>query len=156
MDWLLFGVQWLHVLLGILWFGYALAMYFLVTPALMELPEAQGRITNARLGEIGAKVFPFVGIAVLVLGIIRGTLFGPIDTFEDVVGTAYGITWVVAMVSTVALFITGARYIGPTFEGLKDTPDYGASVARLRRISTIDLGLFFIVFTCMILMRFGL
>ena len=29
-----FAVQWVHVLLGILWFGYALSMYFLVTPAL--------------------------------------------------------------------------------------------------------------------------
>ena len=156
MDWLQFAVQWLHVLLGILWFGYALSMYFLVTPALMELPEAQGRVTNARLGEIGKKVFPFVGLAVLALGVIRGTLFGPINSVDDLFGTAYGWTWLVALVATVALFYTGARYIGPTFEGLKDTPDYAGSVARLRRISTIDLGLFFVVFTCMILMRFGL
>ena len=154
MDWFQFAVQWLHVLLGILWFGYALSMYFLVTPALMELPEAQGRVTNARLGEIGAKVFPFVGIAVLVLGIIRGTFLGPINSVDDIFGTMYGLTWLVALLTTVALFYTGARYIGPTFEGLRDTPDY-ASVGRLRRISTIDLGLFFIVFTCMILMRFG-
>ena len=155
MDWLQFVVQWLHVLLGILWFGYALSMYFLVAPALMELPEAQGRITNARVGEIGAKVFPIVGLAVLALGVIRGTLFGPIDSLEDLVGTAYGWTWLVALVTTIALFVTGARFIGPIFEGLKDTPDYPASVRRLRRITTIDLGLFFIVFTCMILMRFG-
>jgi uncharacterized membrane protein len=155
LNWLQFAVQWLHVLLGILWFGYALSMYFLVTPALMELPEAQGRITNSRLGEIGKRVFPVVGLAVLLLGVVRGTVFGPIDSFDYLFGTTYGWTWLVALVTTVALFYTGARYIGPTFEGLKDTPDYGASVARLRRISTIDLGLFFIVFTCMILMRFG-
>ncbi len=155
MDWLQFAVQWLHVLLGILWFGYALSMYFLVTPALMELPEAQGRVTNARLGEIGKKTFPFVGLAVLALGVIRGTVFGPINSVDDLLGTAYGWTWLVALVTTVALFYTGARYIGPTFEGLKDAPDYAGSVARLRRISTIDLGLFFVVFTCMILMRFG-
>jgi uncharacterized membrane protein len=156
MDWLLFAVQWLHVLLGILWFGYALSMYFLVTPALMELPEAQGRTTNARLGEIGAKVFPFVGITVLVLGIVRGTLLGPIGSIDDLFGTAYGWTWLVALVTTVALFYTGARHIGPTFEALRDSPDYAGSVARLRRVSQIDLGLFFIVFTCMVLMRFGL
>ena len=155
MDWLQFAVQWLHVLLGILWFGYALSMYFLVTPALRELPAAQGRVTNARLGEIGKKTFPFVGLAVLALGVIRGTVFGPINSVDDLFGTAYGWTWLVALVTTVALFYTGARYIGPTFEGLKDTPDYAGSVTRLRRISTIDLGLFFVVFTCMILMRFG-
>ena len=145
----------LHVLLGILWFGYALSMYFLVAPALMELPEAQGRITNARVGEIGAKVFPIVGLAVLALGIIRGTIFGPINSLDDLFGTAYGWTWLVALVTTIALFVTGARFIGPLFEGLRDTPDYPASVRRLRRITTIDLGLFLVVFTCMILMRFG-
>jgi uncharacterized membrane protein len=156
MNWPEFAVQWLHVLLGILWFGYALSMYFLVTPALIELPEAQGRITNSRLGETGAKVFPIVGLSVLVLGIIRGTFLGPIKSLEDLFGTAYGWTWLVALVATLAIFYTGARYVGPIFEGLRDTPDYVASVQRLRRISTIDLGLFFIVFTCMILMRFGL
>ena len=156
MNWLQFAVQWLHVLLGILWFGYALSMYFLITPALMELPEGQGRITNSRLGEIGKRVFPIVGLLVVALGIIRGTVFGPINSFDDLFGTAYGWTWLVALLATVALFYTGARYIGPTFEGLKDAPDYPAAVQRLRRISTFDLGLFFVVFTCMILMRFGL
>lgn len=155
MNWPQFVVQWLHVLLGIVWFGYALALYFLISPALMELPEAQGRSTNARIGEIGAKVFPFVGIAVLLLGVIRGTVFGPINSLEDLFGTAYGWTWLVAMVTTVALFVTGARFIGPAFERMKDAPDYAAGVQRLRRVSAIDLGLFFVVFTCMILMRFG-
>ena len=156
MDWGQFVVQWLHVLLGILWFGYALSMFFLVSPALAELPEGQGRITNARIGEIGKKVFPFVGMAVLLLGVVRGTIFGPIDSLEGLFGTAYGWTWIVALVTTIALFVTGARFIGPAFESLKDAPDYPAAVQRLRRISMVDLGLFAIVFTCMILMRFGL
>ena len=156
MDWAQFVIQWLHVLLGILWFGYALSMFFLVSPALAEMPEGQGRITNARIGEIGKKVFPFVGMAVLLLGVVRGTLFGPIDSLEVLFGTAYGWTWLVALVTTIALFVTGARFIGPAFEGLKDAADYPAAVQRLRRISMIDLGLFAIVFTCMILMRFGL
>jgi uncharacterized membrane protein len=156
MNWLQFAVQWLHVLLGILWFGYALSMYFLVAPALMELPESQGRITNARLGAIGARVFPFVAVLVVLLGVIRGTLFGPINSLEDLFGTAYGWTWLVALVATLGLLYTGARHIGPIFEGLKDTKDYAADAVRLRRVSQIDLGIFFVVFTCMILMRFGM
>ena len=99
MNWLQFGVQWLHVLLGIVWFGYAIAMYFLVGPTLAELPESQGRITNARLGEVG-------------------------------------------------------RHMGPLLEGIKESPDYRAAGERIRAVSRIDLGLFGIVFTCMILMRF--
>jgi putative copper export protein len=83
-------------------------------------------------------------------------VFGPIDSVDDLFGTAYGWTFIVALVGTLGLFYTGARHIGPTFEGLKDTPDYGAAMRRLRRITQVDLGLFFVVFTCMILMRFGL
>jgi uncharacterized membrane protein len=108
-DWPQFVVQWLHVLLGILWFGYALSMYFLVSPALMQLPEHQGRITNSRLGAIGKRVFPVVAILVLLLGIVRGTVFGPINSLEDLFGTAYGWTWLVALVATLGLVFTGAR-----------------------------------------------
>jgi putative copper export protein len=154
-NWPLFIVQWIHVLLGVLWFGYALSMYFLISPTLMELPEQQGRITNSSLARVGGRVFPIVGLLVLALGILRGTVFGPINSLEDLFGTTYGWTWLVALVGTVALFYTGARYIGPIFESLKDVDDYPAAVARLRRVSGIDLGLFFVVFTCMILMRFG-
>ena len=156
MNWLQFAVQWLHVLLGILWFGYALSMYFLVTPALRELPESQGRITTGRLGEIGGRVFPIVSVLVLLLGVIRGTVFGPIDSIDDLFGTAYGWTFIVALLATLGLFYTGARYLGPGFTALREAPDYLAAAARVRRIAQIDLGLFFIVFTCMILMRFGL
>ena len=75
MDWLLFAVQWLHVLLGITWFGYAISMYFLVGPAIMQMPEEQQRNLFSKLGAAG-RVFPVVGTSVLVLGFIRGTFLG--------------------------------------------------------------------------------
>lgn len=156
MDWLQFAVQWTHVLLGILWFGYALSMYFLVSPPLADLPEGQLREINYRLGTLGARIFPVVATLVLVLGFVRGTFLGPINTVEDVFGTAYGLTWLVALVGTLGLFYTGARYIGPGWEGLREAPDFHAAAARLRRVARIDLVIFFIVFTCMVLMRFGL
>jgi uncharacterized membrane protein len=152
-DWLQFGVQWLHVLLGITWFGYAIAMYFLVGPALAELPEGQGRITYSRLGEIGSRVFPIVAVLVLVLGILRGTVFGRIQSF-DALSTTYGIVWIIALVFTLGLIFTGARYMGPLLEGIKEAPDYRLAGERIRSVSRIDLGLFGVVFTCMILMRF--
>ena len=116
MDWFTFGVQWLHVLLGILWFGYALSMYFLITPALVELPEGQGRITNARLAEIGTRVFPIVSVLVLLLGILRGTVFGRIQSV-DALFTTYGIVWMIALLFTLGLIFTGARFMGPRWRG---------------------------------------
>ena len=156
MNWLTFAVQWLHVLLGITWFGYAITMFFLVTPPLMKLPEAQQRDIFHRLGEVGARVFPVVAVLVILLGIVRGTVLGPIQSLDALFGTAYGWTWIVALVATVGLVVNGARNIGPKFEALGHTPDFADAAARLRRYSIIDLGLFGVVFTCMILMRFGL
>jgi len=154
MDWLLFAVQWLHVLLGITWFGYAISMYFLVGPAIMQMPEEQQRNLFGKLGAAG-RVFPVVGTSVLVLGFIRGTFLGQIDGIDDVFGTAYGITWLVALLTTLALFVTGARLVGPTVQSLPTTSDFGVTAARLRRFATIDMILFGVVFTCMILMRLG-
>jgi hypothetical protein len=128
-------------------------MHFLVSPTLAQLPEEQGRITNSRLGEVGKRVFPVLSLLVLALGILRGTVFGRIQSFEALT-TTYGIVWLLALVVTIAIIVNGAVFIGPRFEGLKDTPDYRGTVARLRSLTMIDLALFTIVFTCMILMRF--
>src|SRR5262245_30647226 len=155
MNWLQFAVQWLHVLLGITWFGYSIAMYFLIVPPLMSQPESQLRDTYHRLGERGARVFPIVGSLVLILGIIRGTLFGPIQSLDLIFTTAYGITWLVALLATLALFANGARNIGPSFAALRDSPDFAAGFERVRNYVRVDLALFGLVFTCMILMRFG-
>jgi uncharacterized membrane protein len=154
-NWFQFGVQWLHVLFGILWFGYNLSMAFLVAPPLASLPDEQLREIYRRLGEVGARVFPIVGALVVLLGIIRGTVLGPIKSVSDAFTTSYGITWLVALVATLALFYTGARYVGPGFAALADAPDFRAAGARLQVFTRIDLGLFFVIFTCMILMRFG-
>ncbi|HEY7527288.1 MAG TPA: hypothetical protein VIA82_10710 [Candidatus Limnocylindria bacterium] len=154
MNWLTFAVQWLHVLLGILWFGYSLSMFFLITPPLRSLPEETQRAVFRQLGTLGARVFPVVGILVLVLGFVRGTFLGPIKGL-DAFGTAYGITWLVALLATIGLFYTGARYLGPGFAALADAADFSAAGERVRRVAGIDLVIFFVIFTCMILMRFG-
>lgn len=155
MDWAQFAIQWLHVLLGILWFGYALSMAFLVAPALARLPEGPQREANFHLGQLGQRVFPIVAPLVILLGFVRGTFFGPIDSIDTAFGTAYGITWVLALLVSIAIVVNGARFIGPLTKGLKDAPDFHAASARIQRLTFIDLGLFAVVFTCMVLMRFG-
>ena len=156
MNWLLFAVQWLHVLLGIVWFGYALSAYFFVSPAIARMAEPAQREANKRLGAVTARVLPGVAGLVLLLGILRGTVFGPIDSLDALFGTAYGLTWLVALVVTIGLMVHGARFLGPAIEGLGDTPDYPRAAARVRRLATADLAGFAVVFTSMILMRFGL
>jgi hypothetical protein len=101
-------------------------------------------------------VLPGVAGLVVLLGILRGTVFGPIDSIDALFGTAYGLTWLVALVVSIGLVIHGARSLGPAIEGLGAAADFPRAAARVRRLATADLAGFAVVFTCMILMRFGL
>lgn len=168
MDWIVFVVQWLHVILGIFWFGAILYSDFILIPAINTLPLATQKAVGAALGVRGNRIFPAVAVAVLILGVIRGTMFGPIKSF-DALTTAYGITWLVALVATIVTIVFAVRVLGPSLERLGSIPDAealnpdGSASARLttlleqaKRNSFLELGLFLVIFTCMILMRFGL
>ena len=68
MDWFLFGVQWLHVLLGIFWFGNALAVAAFLIPAVSTLPIPTQRQVGGRYADIAERTFNVVAPAVIVLG----------------------------------------------------------------------------------------
>jgi uncharacterized membrane protein len=165
MDWALFVVQWTHVLLGILWFGYSLALAVFVIPAISRLSIQTQQQIGAALGERAEPILDVVVPTILVLGVIRGTLLGPIDSVDDVFTTAYGLTWLVALVTIVILYLWGRFVIiravsrlatAPlTAEG-GPTPELDEALARVKQLTVLELAGFFVIFTCMILMRFGL
>ena len=107
MNWITFSVQWLHVLLGIVWFGYSLALAIFFIPAISRLSIPTQRQIGAALGEHARPIIDVVAPSILVLGVIRGTLLGPIDSVDDVLTTAYGLTWLLAIVTIVAVFLWG-------------------------------------------------
>ena len=74
MDWLVFVVQWLHVLLAILWFGNSLSLATITIPAISRLPLVRQQEVGAQLGEVGTRVIDIVAPAVIILGILRGTV----------------------------------------------------------------------------------
>jgi len=165
MGWLVFGVQWLHVLLGIFWFGSTLYLDFVLIPALMTLPLGEQRRAGAAIGARAVPIFTGVAVAVIVLGILRGTVFGQIKSL-DALGTQYGVTWLVALVAAVATAYWGLRILTPAVKNLYTIPEseagaageqspIAAAVADIRRKGQIELLGFFVIFTCMILMRFG-
>jgi uncharacterized membrane protein len=163
-DWLQFIVQWLHVLLGILWFGAALYTDVILIPAISGFSLEKQRELGAALGVRGTAVFRIVGPAIIVLGFVRGTVFGPIKSI-DALTTAYGITWLVALVVALALY----RWAFTTYAGALEalttvplapdgsaTPEVVAATERVKRLAVLELVFFFVIFTCMVLMRFGL
>ncbi|MBA2756005.1 MAG: hypothetical protein H0U37_00995 [Chloroflexi bacterium] len=165
MDWLVVVVQWLHVLLGILWFGNALALAVIVIPAMNRLPIVRQREIGGAIGLRSNRIFPVVVPLIILLGIARGTVLGPIKSLDILFGTAYGLTWLAALVVTTLTFIWGLRVIVPAVEAMERAPvnAHGTPTAaliaatdRAKRLVLVELIGFLGIYTCMILMRFGL
>ena len=113
----------------------------------------------------GTRVIEVVGPAVIVLGILRGTVFGQIKDADSLLGTAYGITWLVALVVAIATFLWGRFVIVPSTRALMKAPvnpdgtataDLTRALSRAKLVTVLELLGFTVIFTCMILMRFGL
>ena len=104
MGWLVIVIQWLHVLLGMLWFISALLVAMVLVPTLNRLPLAVQREVGGQYGERTVRIFNVVIPLVIVLGFVRGTVFGPIKSIEAAFTTAYGLTWLVALVAAIATY----------------------------------------------------
>lgn len=167
MDWLQVVVQWLHVLMGITWFGSAITLNFIVIPAMTKLPLDRQREFGRHLGERADFVIKRAAMAVIVLGILRGTVFGPIKSV-DVLTSTYGITWIVGLIAATSTFVWGTRFVGAAVFRMNSidaahafnndgtmTPAFSSAFAVVKRNGLLELVGFVVVFTCMILMRFG-
>jgi putative copper export protein len=171
MEALQIAVHWLHVVAAILWVGTGVTVTMLVMPLLAGLPPEQQRPIGRRLAPQLSRFYSIVAGVVFLLGILRGTVFGPIRGVDTLFGTPYGLTWLAALVLTIGLMVLGARFAGPTFErmyaddslwsgagGPAGAPGAGlqAHAQLLRTLAVIELVGFAVVITLMILMRFGL
>jgi hypothetical protein len=94
-----------------------------------------------------------VGGTTILLGIIRGLVSG----VWSVLGSAYGLTWIASLLLGIGLAFFGARLTGPTVARLASAEhaNYGAHLTRLSRLGRVELGLFLVLFSMMIAMRFG-
>jgi len=165
MDWPVVAVQWLHVLLGILWFGNALVLDVIVIPAINRMPIVSQREVASYIGSRATPIFHVVVPLIVVLGIIRGTVLGPIKSVDVLFGSAYGLTWLTALGATIVTYLFGLFVIIPALRKMdlaplgpdgSPTPALAAATARVKRLVGLELLGFLVIFTCMILMRFGL
>jgi uncharacterized membrane protein len=149
----LIAVQWLHVLGGIFWFGSTLTNNVVVIPAIKaQTPESQKTWWRSYSSSYGKMIAAVAG-ATIVLGIVRGLIGG----VWSVLGSAYGLTWIASLLLGIGLALVGARLTGPTAEKLasEDQASYGANLDRLGLLGRFELGLFVLLFSLMIAMRFG-
>jgi uncharacterized membrane protein len=158
MVWLIL-VQWLHVLGGIFWFGGSMYITLILIPAQLPLPREKQQEVAARVSPLTTRVLTPVALLVIVLGFIRGTFLGRLHSVQDVFGSAYGVTWLVALVGAIALQTYIRVILDPDVKRLntaKSNGEYDATLARVKVLTVVELLGFFAIFTCMILMRFDL
>lgn len=150
-------VQWLHVLGGIFWFGGVLFTNFVLVPAVRMMSASAQQELAVAIGRTARIILP-IGYTTIALGIVRGTVFGPVKSIDFLLGTAYGITWLVALVVAVVLVLYGQFVLEPFREQLRHatTDEAAALVKRAAALFGTELLMFVVIFTAMILMRFGL
>ncbi len=166
--WSVMLIQWLHVLMGITWFGTVIFYNFVALPAVMSFPLKDQGVFIHSLAKYTPRLVVPASILVILLGILRGTVFGPIKSVSVLFGTAYGITWMIALAFALINFVEGIG-IGKLAESLntievdahtlkegKVPTALATKMQQIKRRTFISLLVFIPIFTCMILMRFGL
>ena len=95
MNWFAVVVHWLHVFLAVLWLGGRMVRVLLVDAAVRRLPEASRFEMQSFIDRRATQIFVPAIIGVSVTGILRGTVFGPIKSLDTLLGTPYGLTFLV-------------------------------------------------------------
>jgi uncharacterized membrane protein len=154
MVWVLAGLQLLHVLSGIFWFGSLMMNLFVVLPALRSLPQdAQVPSMRAVSRRYGQIISPVAALTILLgvgLGIAGGVL--------GVLWTPYGVTWLAAIVLGGAVGASGARLTGPTAGLAADAQDperFSGLLTKLQRYGRMEFGGMMGLVVLMVAMRFG-
>ena len=137
MDPLVVGVvHWLHVFLGIFWFGTILYTRIVLFPSLATLPpDTYAAARKAMVSGNAARWTQIFSYGTVALGIIRGAMTG---VFAELT-TVYGITYLAALALGVFMIL------------LLYSPWFRPPIWR-----KVYVGCFPVMFTLMVLMRFGL
>ena len=157
MVWLEASVQGLPILFATFWFGSTLFTDFVLMPAVMGMSPAGQRELGQRIGPITARLEPRAAVATIVLGGLRGTVFGPVQSLSALVGTAYGLTWLVSLLLAVGLFAFGEWVLTPAIARIPRTatPEEQARlIGQVRRYTLIQLAAFLLILVAMVAMHY--
>lgn len=149
-------VQWLHLIAGLLWVGGHVVAGYLLPRAMLDKPAPAARAVYDPFNRVLRPLLIAAGVTVVVAGVLRGTLFGPVQSLDFAFGTPYGLTWLVALALTVTLMVHAGRWQQQLPELIWNGELRGPEAqARVDRHGLMELTLFAGVLVCMVLMRFG-
>jgi putative copper export protein len=150
-------IEGLHMLSATFWFGGTLFVNFVIGPAAERTSPAAAGEMGSQIGIQANRVIPPVAGLAILLGLLRGTVWGPIDSLSAVFNTGFGRWWFIALVLAVITFMWGRRLTGPAAVAIGEAAtadERAARVQRALRLASIELVGFLGIFSMMILMRF--
>ena len=123
------------MLFGIFWFGSQMYLDSSIRPAIARLPAESQAIMGVALGQgMARRITVVTSTGTVLLGALRGLAGGVLDALD----TAYGYTWLAAL--AIGTFMVASIW----------TRGFGGRIRPL-----LWNGLFVVMFTLMIAMRFG-
>ena len=130
------AVHWMHVFLGIFWFGTVLYTRLVLFPSLKSVPPETERAVRAALLSGRARRFTMIfAYGTVTLGIVRGAITGVYGELDTLYGRTYLAALAIGVIMIVYLFAP-LPFQHPLLQKL-----YMAA--------------FPVMFTLMVLMRFG-
>ncbi len=160
MPWGSFVIEWVHILLGIFWFGSALYANFILAPTMMRLDQGTRRELFGALFGRASVVMTWVGYLTVAAGFIRGTVFGRIQSVDILLGSRYGIVWLIALAVGLFLALWSHLVLARSAQLLIAMPQPVASgpVVPPRpdpMPRVVEMVGFFVLFTLMIVLKFS-
>lgn len=117
MDPFVIAVHLLHVAGGAAWLGGSVFANLFLVPYTLRQPTERRRHLIRTLLVGPERLMIGAALLVVVTGLVRGTLLGPISGPESL-GRPYGLVWILSIVVIALVFATGARLTGPAMRRL--------------------------------------
>ena len=131
----LFIVHWVHVILGIYWFGSVIWTRLVLFPALATLPPEEDEHVRTAIQVGRSRVLTRIAaVGTVALGILRGLM----DDVLDRLDTSYGATYLAAAALGIAMVVW------------LEVPWLKSNLFRVLYVAAFP-----VVFTLMVTLRFG-
>ena len=158
-------VHFLHLTSGAAWLGGSLFANLVLVPFALRQPIDRRRqlIHSLLLGP--ERLMIGAALLVVVTGLARGILFGPIVTLEAL-SRPYGLVWMLSIIIVAMVFVTGGRVTGAAIHRLTQEGDLwtGQSATATRRRDAlsrrlvigfrVELGGILVVLGLMVVLRY--
>jgi uncharacterized membrane protein len=97
----------IHIFLAIIWAGGIMFIGWGVFPATLKLSLAKQRFFLISLMKNTHHLFTLAGAFVIITGILLGTVFGPIKTWDFLWNTTYGHIFIAAFIIGIITLLWG-------------------------------------------------